>query len=187
MGFTVIIAAYKDIEKIKNAIESVYSQDYLDFEILVCSDGDDENVKNLVESYHDKRIKYYFVPFEGEYGYRSQNEMTQIAEREIIIYLDQDNVIYKNCFFRILEEWDDLGLLVFRINHQLGVIPKDEKIEHRNIDTLNGAFKTEVAKRCKFENIAPSGDSRFFKQAVEVCRELNYKIKFIKDILGIHN
>lgn len=188
MGFTVIIAAYKNIGMIKRAIESVYNQEYRHFEILVCSDGDDLNIRRVVDDYEDPRIKYHFVEFEGECGYRSQNEMTQIAENDLIIYLDQDNIIYKNCFFRVLEEWEEgLGLLIYRINHGIGVIPKGEEIEHGDIDTLNGVVQTSIAKRCKMENIKPSGDSRFYKQVEQICKDEGYKVKFIKDILGVHN
>lgn len=202
IGFTIIIPAYANDEhlnikyhfaeveiKIKEAIESVYAQEYLNFEILVCSDGDNERVNELINSYHDPRIKYYFVEHKGEIGGNdSIHRMMGIAKKDVIIYLDQDNIIYRNCFFRILEEWEEgMGLLIFRINHQIGVIPVGEKIEHRNIDALNGATKTSIAKRCKWENIAPSADSRFYKQAEKICNEEGYKIKFIKDILGIHN
>jgi len=201
-GFTIIIPAYANDGHpkskyhfaevggmIKNAIESVYNQRYINFEILVCSDGDNEKIKELVEDYEDPRIKYHFVEHEGEIGgCRSQNEMMQIAEKDLIIHLDQDNTIYRNCFFRILEEWDDeTGLLIFRINHQVGIIPVGEKIEHRNIDLLNGATKTSIAKQCEMANIAPSADSRYYKQAEEICKIEGYKVKFIKDILGVHN
>ena len=188
MYFTIIIAAFKHLDQIKRSIESIYAQKYQLFEILVCSDGDDETVKNLVEEYEDPRIKYHFVEFEGQWGCRSRNEMAQLAKGDVIISIDQDDEIYRNCFFRVIEEWDDeTGLLIYRINHQKGVIPEGEKIEHRNIDTLNGVTKTSIAKRCEYKNIAPSADSRYYKQVEEICKNEGYKIKFIKDVLGVHN
>lgn len=188
MLITVIIAAYKDTGMIKRAIDSIFAQEYPDFELLVCSDGEDRYVEELVESYNDRRIEYHFVEFQGKWGYRSRNEMSKIATGDIILHLDQDNIFYNNCFFRVAGEWEDeLGLLVFRINHQRGVIPEGDLIKHKNIDTMNGAIKREIAKRAEFNPIVPSGDSEYYKQVESICNKECYKIKYIKDVLGIHN
>ena len=184
MLITTIIAAYQDIKLTREAIESIYDQDLSEFEVLVCSDGDDDKMRESIENLNDYRIKYHFVDYQGQYGYRSKNEMTKIASGNIIIYLDQDNIIYRNCFKRILEEWeDDLGVLIFRIKHQVGIIPKANKIEHGSIDTLNGAFRTSVARQCEMKLEAPSADSLFFKQAEKICSKDGYRIKYITDIL----
>lgn len=188
MKITVIIAAYQRIDNIKKAIQSIYDQEHPNCEILVCCDGEDENIRLSLESYHDPRIQYHFVPYQGRWGYSSRNAMSKIATGDIVLHLDQDNTFYKNCFFRIIEEWEDnLGLLVFRINHEVGIIPKGEIIKHANIDTMNGAIKKEIAQKCSFNVVSPSGDSVYYKQVEEICNKENYKIKFIKDILGIHN
>ena len=188
MYFTVVIAAYKHLDQIRRSIKSVYAQDYRLFEILVCSDGEDSSVRKLVDEYKDPAIKYHFVEHEGEAGCRSRNEMAQIAKGNVIISIDQDDEIYRNCFLRIVEEWDEqTGLLIYRINHQKGVIPEGEKIKHKNIDTLNGVVKTSIARRCEYKNIPPSADSEYYKQVEEICKNEGHKITFIKDILGVHN
>ena len=187
MYFTVIIPAYKDIEGIKNAIRSIYEQEYPFFEILICADGEDGEVKELVESYKDSRIKYYFVEHQGN-ACLALNEMTKIATGSVILHLDQDNTIYRNCFLRVLEEWNkEVGIVIYRINHQIGVIPKDERIEHRNIDMLNGITRTDIAQRIEFKMQVPSADSAYYKDVEKICKNEGHKIVFIKDILGVHN
>ena len=59
MKFSVTIPAYKS-QYLKGAIESVVSQTYSDWELIIVDDCSPENLKSIAEPFlNDKRISYY--------------------------------------------------------------------------------------------------------------------------------
>ncbi len=58
MKFSILIPAYKDIF-LKEAIDSVLSQTYKDFELIIVNDASPFNVDSIVSQYKDSRIHYY--------------------------------------------------------------------------------------------------------------------------------
>lgn len=47
-------------------------------------------------------------------------------------------------------------------------------------------FEETIAQGAKFELKRPSADSLYYKQLEQICENGKYKIKFIKDIFGVH-
>lgn len=58
---SVIIPSYNHQDYIGEAIESVLSQDYTDFELLIADDKSSDNSINVIKKYKDKRIKTFFL------------------------------------------------------------------------------------------------------------------------------
>ena len=56
-SFSVIIPLYNKGNYIRRALDSVLSQTYQDFEIIVVNDGSDDGGDAVVRSYLDKRIQ----------------------------------------------------------------------------------------------------------------------------------
>src|SRR3954454_5670279 len=64
--FTVCIPTYNAAAYLREAIESVLSQTFGDFELLICDDASTDNTPDLVAGFPDERIRY--VPFERNLG-----------------------------------------------------------------------------------------------------------------------
>ena len=64
MKFNIIMPTYNDSESITETLESVISQDYSNWELLISDDGSTDNTKEVIESFikkhKEKRIKYYY-------------------------------------------------------------------------------------------------------------------------------
>lgn len=58
MRFSVTIPSYKQ-KYLSEAIESVLSQSYTDFELIIVDDHSPEDLYQVISKYNDKRIKYY--------------------------------------------------------------------------------------------------------------------------------
>ena len=58
MKFSVTIPAYKS-KFLKEAIESVLCQSYMDFELIIVDDHSPEDLKSIVAEFSDPRIRYY--------------------------------------------------------------------------------------------------------------------------------
>lgn len=107
---SVIMPAYNRADVIKDAIDSVCSQSYENWELIVVDDGSSDRLLRTLESSYgklleEKRLRY--VRFEMNRGVsHARNIGLKQAKGEFIAYLDSDNV------------WDD-GYLLTMTNELL--------------------------------------------------------------------
>ena len=57
---SIVMPVYNAEKTIKGAIESILSQTYKNFELIVVNDGSTDNTEKIVKTFNDKRIKYIF-------------------------------------------------------------------------------------------------------------------------------
>lgn len=56
---SVLMPAYNAADYIREAIDSILNQTFLDFEFIIINDGSTDSTEDIILSYSDKRIKYY--------------------------------------------------------------------------------------------------------------------------------
>lgn len=92
--FSVVIPLYNKGALIKRAIDSVLSQTYQNFEIIVVDDGSKDDSAEFVKEYDDKRVKYYYKDNGGVSSAR--NYGIEKATKEWIVFLDADDELLPN-------------------------------------------------------------------------------------------
>jgi GT2 family glycosyltransferase len=91
---SVIICTYNRPELLPRAIESVLTQTYHNFELLIVRDGGSD-VSSIIDQYNDERIKY--INFNVNNGKSTAlNAALNIAQGEYIAYLDDDDFYLPN-------------------------------------------------------------------------------------------
>lgn len=131
MQVTVLMPAFNAGHYIAEAIESVLSQTYSDFELIIINDGSTDNTQSVIENYaqKDKRIQIISHPNIGMGA--SLNEGLNLANNEWIIRMDADDVMMPNRIERQLNfvnQHPDLAVsasLVYYINEKGKVIGKN--------------------------------------------------------------
>lgn len=87
---SVIIPTYNDTKYIKNSIESVLSQSFKDFEIIVIDDGSTDNTKSILNSYiESKKIFYLFQENKGQTIARNNGIL--VAKGLYVAFIDSDD------------------------------------------------------------------------------------------------
>ena len=84
---SVMMPTYNNAKYIKQAIESIYAQNYDNIEIIVVDDGSTDNTKEIVKQYKD--IKYFYIEHKGIPFAR--NVALENTEGEYIAFLDSDD------------------------------------------------------------------------------------------------
>ena len=56
---SIIMPAYNSRSTIRESIQSVISQTFTDWELLIIDDCSPESMKDIAESFHDERIRIY--------------------------------------------------------------------------------------------------------------------------------
>lgn len=93
---TVIMPAYNVAKYIAQAIESVLSQDYEKFELIMLDDGSNDNTFNVMKKYeNDPRIKIYRNKKNQGVG-AARNKLLRLAMGEYISPCDADDVMLPN-------------------------------------------------------------------------------------------
>ena len=87
---SIIIPTYNRGQSIGRSIESVLSQTYQDFEVIVVDDGSTDNTRELVAGFNDERIRY--VRHEENKGEAAaRNTGIKAARCDYIAYQDSDD------------------------------------------------------------------------------------------------
>jgi len=92
---TVFMAAYNQADFIQQSINSVLTQSFSDFELIIVNDGSIDNTTTIVESFNDNRIR--LVHNDGNKGLiYTRNRLLTLAQGEYIAILDGDDIAYQD-------------------------------------------------------------------------------------------
>jgi glycosyltransferase involved in cell wall biosynthesis len=87
---TVLMCVYNGSQYLREAVESILSQTWEDFEVLIVDDGSTEPVRDLIESFRDSRIRFVR---QGNMGLtRALNRGVALARGAYIARMDADDV-----------------------------------------------------------------------------------------------
>lgn len=104
VAVSIILAAYNEEENIGNCLDSLLSQDYDDFEIIVVDDGSTDRTQELVETYLEKSRKMRMISNISNKGHTySRNLGASYAKGEIIGFTDADCVLPENWIRKIID------------------------------------------------------------------------------------
>lgn len=105
--FSIIMPTYNDSESIIEAIESVRTQTYKEWELLISDDGSTDNTKEVVENYikenKENRIKYYYHNNQDQLN-AILNVLEEASGNYIHILHSDDKLINKHLLKRINED-----------------------------------------------------------------------------------
>jgi glycosyltransferase involved in cell wall biosynthesis len=97
--FTVATITYNSGNYVRQAIESILASSYEDFEFLISDDCSTDETWDILQEYSDTRIKLWRNDRNlGEYPNR--NRVLREAKGRFIIYIDGDDILYKDALAR---------------------------------------------------------------------------------------
>lgn len=91
-------------EYLREAIESILTQTYPNFELIIINDGSSNNSEEVILSYTDERIKYHKQVNKGASAAR--NTGINIAKGEYIAIMDSDDISYSKRFEKQIDFLD---------------------------------------------------------------------------------
>lgn len=159
---SILLAVYNGEKYLRSSIESIISQTYEDFELLIGFNGTVDNSKDIVKEFKDKRIRVF------DYGMdkgksKTLNKLLKKAKGEWLAMQDDDDVwlpkkLELQMNLAITGEYDVIGSRIFYCN-ELEKITGQPKIstEHNEIvlKSMKGdnqianssaIFKTNITK-----------------------------------------
>ena len=89
--FSIIIPTYNREKQVSDTIQSVLSQTFGDFELLIIDNHSQDRTKDIIDSFSDDRIHF----FQNDRNYErcfSRNRGIQLSKGEYILLLDSDDL-----------------------------------------------------------------------------------------------
>jgi len=101
MKFSIIIPTYNRAAFLPKAIESVLSQTYTGWELIIVDDGSTDNTKEVVSQYRDERIKYIYQ--DNAERCVARNNGIEHASGDYVCFLDSDDEYLENYLYDLSE------------------------------------------------------------------------------------
>ena len=171
---SVILPVFNQENYIGKAIESVLSQSFDEFELIIVNDGSTDNTLDIINQFDDSRIK--LINQENLGPGASRNNALRIAEGEYVMYLDGDDWYHPNALEIAYCEASskDTDLTFYQmINYddKTGEIYPNDWFD---MSTFDESFENRV-----FSPDETPGS--IFDLSVGVCQKI-YKSSFLRDI-----
>ena len=144
MEFSVILPTYNRVKFIKNAINSVLNQTFIDFELIIIDDGSTDNTLEIVTNINDSRIKYHYQ--ENSERSAARNKGIDNASGTWICFLDSDDEYQPNHLWELAKFIEDIkpspGLIATGITTQ-----QEEAGKRKEFLNLNNRILLEIGSK----------------------------------------
>lgn len=100
---SVIVPVYNAQDRLKVCIESVLSQSFGDFELILVNDGSTDNSLSVCEEYAAKEQRIKVVDKENSGAGETRNAGLDVAEGDYVIFIDSDDTVHTQMFESLLD------------------------------------------------------------------------------------
>lgn len=145
--FSIIVPVYNVNDSLPRCIESIISQSFKDFELILVDDGSKDGSDIICDRYsiEDHRIKVIHKENGGVSSAR--NDGLQLATGKYIVFVDSDDYVDEGFLFDMYSVGNegDLGCIGYMLEDNEKNVSKqtkfvNETIEIRNLNAINNLF-----------------------------------------------
>ena len=165
---SIIMNCHNGEKYLNNSLNSIFAQDYSNWELIFWDNKSDDNSKKILEKKKDKRIRYFYskrlLPL-----YHARNEAIKKTKGEFICFLDTDDFWNKKFLSKFIDKFKkekpDVVFSKFYIYNQktkkkkinekkilLKTISTQQLLDRYIIGVSAIMLKREILKKYKFDN-----------------------------------
>lgn len=153
MFFSVIVPVYNVEKYLKECVDSILSQTFKDFELILVNDGSKDSSPAICDEYAKKDSRVKVIHKENGGQSTARNMGVEKASGEFAVFLDSDDLIADEHFFEDVKQTADeeTDIVLFRYCKYYGDRTDEYGITLANLDTENKAeLLRELVKRDAF-------------------------------------
>ena len=172
---SVIIPLYNKEPIIERSLQSVLSQDYDDFEVVVVNDGSTDRSADIVRSINDPRIR--LIEQENGGPSKARNTGTKNARGEWIVFLDADDELLPGAielFVESRKSYPDYDFYNFSWY-------SDDGTNRRIVGKLKNGRIKKPFKKYYYRDINPRTGSYFLSKELALTCMFNERIRRFED------
>lgn len=133
---SILIPTYNDGKSIVETLDSIMSQEYKNYEILICDDGSTDNTKKIIEDYKKNKDKYDKIKYiyqENKDQLNAIITLLPLVNGKYIYILHSDDLLYDNTTLNKMVNYMDKNPKVDSIISDMIIINKDSEITGKQI------------------------------------------------------
>ncbi len=170
MLFSILIANYNNGQYFKNCYDSIISQTYIDWEVIIVDDGSTDNSIEIIEQLISNNSKFKLYQNEKNYGCGyTKKKCVELSNGELCGFLDPDDMLEPNA----LEEM----VLAHKQNPYASLIYSNNILLNED---LSKNFQPAEKK-----NQVQNGDLKFINSNGEIGHFSTFKRKMYSNTSGI--
>ncbi|WP_299285168.1 glycosyltransferase [uncultured Mucilaginibacter sp.] len=123
---SIIIPTFNRAAYLKKAIESIFLQDYTDYEIIVTDNSSTDNTEEVIKSFHDDRIVYQRND-ENVGITNNHNIALKLCKGEYIHIFSDDDIMLQGCIRKkvaVLDSFPTVGV----VHSDIKIIGSDDEV-----------------------------------------------------------
>lgn len=169
MKISAVIPVYNSESYIERCILSILNQSFHDFEAIFVDDGSLDSSLNILKQYEKKDNRIIIIHQENAGPGIARNAGMNVATGEYIVFIDSDDVIDKEYFYKISQKKTDI--IFIDINQ---VNEKFELIKTEYMSDKKGLSKEQFLRRQMTGNIEWGGVRKVVKRKLLIDHNIKY-------------
>lgn len=137
---SIIIPLYNSEKFLRKNLDSIFSQTYKNYELILINDGSTDGSLEVCKNYQ-KKHKNIIIKSQKNKGVSSaRNEGLKIASGEYVMFLDADDFLLDNyCVSKIIKELNEkkIDVLLYKMKYYYDNKKKYIKLPNYNVDENN--------------------------------------------------
>jgi len=179
MKFSFLIPVFNLEKYIEIALNSIYNQNFSDFEVILVDDGSTDNSFNVVNDFKNKlnseqKKNFHIYKTENQGSGCARNFALQKAIGEYVLFLDGDDFFAPNAIDKIAEQ-SDFDILIF------GALTVDNgklRSGSYSVNKIPAKFKNKTFNKNDFKNKLFKFPKTAWSKAYRRIFLIENKIKF---------
>ena len=148
--FSVIIPTYNRADILSRSVDSVLSQTYQDFELIIVDNGSTDDTRQwLSDNYQNNRLIYHYQEGSGSPA-SPRNTGMSLAKGQWVCLLDSDDRWNENKLQRVLD--------AIQINTNSDVICHNENVYYETTDSIGRMLKYGPASNSMYKDMLIFGN-----------------------------
>lgn len=192
----ILICAYNSAGYIERCLNSVYKQDYLDYEVHILDNGStDCTYEEILKYSNDKTNTYHIKDNVG--CARGYQLLLDKIDTDYFMYIDADDFLHEKCLSRLIDYTNSYDPDLIFFNHYRHFSDRDEKCVYsgENVNVIKGNdvikhvldtwavidFKDGIRKNDLGSHWGTLFKMKYFDERRCVSRKCEFEIGFYED------
>jgi len=181
---SIIVPMYNSEKFISRCVDSILSQSYTDFELILVDDGSTDSTVSICENYAKNDNRILLLKKENGGVSSARNFGLKHAVGELIMFVDSDDSIRPLCLERVAEISDSADFIIFGISFCF----LNHSIDTRPVDNLKNYSVTEFlasSELYSYKSSLSSPWARVFKRDIILENNISFNesMSFAEDSL----
>lgn len=160
---TVILSAFNAEHDIAKSVNSILTQSFQNFELLIADDCSTDNTKKIIEAFTDNRIRKFYNT-NNKHLVETWNELAQHAKGKYIIFHDADDTINPKRLELLYNHAEANPNLALVGSNYLRQFPKWKETRKSNFGLTHYDIWTAFEKHKRVELIKPLIKKSIFEE-----------------------